>query len=439
MRIGLLKPNALGVSSLLNVVLRGGADEPPVKVVVDSSLSGGPAKVFEFDRRLPADFTPGNLSNIDEATGLRLAVGLSVRIIAKAGEKVTFSSQYAVTNESSHAFHGSPDGAAIFNTSDDGGWVYVSNSEMSDNQGGVYALYFDEDGNVYDYQPRLRNTTRNCSGGRTPWNTYVSCEEHSTGLCWQVDPKGAKEPSPTKLVESDGGNFESVACDNRNPEKPVFFVTEDHRRGAIRRYQPNPNHTTVGWNTLHENGGKIDYLQFLENNEFHWTSDIELGRESAFEYYMNVEGIDLKDGLLFFVSKRLMRLFILDLDKGTYTSEQTDGGLFGDGSFRDTPDQLVRIAGGGSFIFLTEDGGTTPGVYVRETVTGNYLAIFEGLDPKYWYDETTGLAFSPDRKRMYACIQDIGYLYEFVREDGKAFDGEEMLLKHHSISANIQR
>ena len=50
----------------------------------------------------------------------------------------------------------------------DGGWVYVSNSEVRSNGGGAGALRFDTNGELVDAYPILKNTSINCAGGATP-------------------------------------------------------------------------------------------------------------------------------------------------------------------------------------------------------------------------------------------------------------------------------
>ena len=149
-------------------------------------------------------------------------------------------------------------------------------------------------------------------------------------------------------------------------------------------------------------------------------------------------------------------MYKLDLDKMTYTTSSTTGGIVGDGEFRHQPDQIVRNNGSGAkstspWLYFTEDGGKTPGVYAVDTETsssGDELgtkkySIFEAYGEQYFGDETTGLAFSPDGSKMFACFQDCGCdvsgsvdcgcLLEFTRDDGMSFDGETMSLKFHTL------
>jgi len=68
--------------------------------------------------------TMSNLANLGplqdpDENGLRLPVGFSSRVVARSGMPV---------GRSGYLWHNAPDGAALF-TTDDGGWIYVSNAE----------------------------------------------------------------------------------------------------------------------------------------------------------------------------------------------------------------------------------------------------------------------------------------------------------------------
>jgi hypothetical protein len=88
---------------------------------------------------------------------LQVSEGLSVKVVAEAGLPLN----YANGEFSSLSFHTYPDGAACFPT-EDGGWIYASNSE--DDIGGVGAIKFDSQGRVVNYKMILNGTSTNCSG-----------------------------------------------------------------------------------------------------------------------------------------------------------------------------------------------------------------------------------------------------------------------------------
>ncbi|KAL7535205.1 hypothetical protein ACHAXR_006337, partial [Thalassiosira sp. AJA248-18] len=276
--------------------------------------------------------------------------------------------------------------------------------------------YFNKNGDVVDYKTLLNNTSRNCGGGLSPWNTWISCEEVDGGQCWQVDPNplGANHENPmeTLLGGDDGGLYENVV----RGKSPIFFTTEDHKFGALRRFEANGN----GWDALHRTG-RTSFLRIIDGSNYEWTDDESAARNSAATYYRNAEGISYHEGILYFTAKETKTLFILDLQNMTYESELTGGQFAGKGSFNAQPDQIF-LGNYKRWIYFAEDGGngdTTPGVYVRD-MNGTYHTIFEAIDRNG--DETVGIALSPDRRKMFAGFQKAGMLMEFIREDGYRFE-----------------
>ena len=111
-----------------------------------------------------ATYVPGKLNVI--SNGLHLSEGLQSRIVARSGQPIVLT---GITSEgvftTDETFHPLPDGAAVYQWTETGGWIYVSNSEVWDEGGGgVSGIYFNKEGKVVDYKPLLRGTTANCSG-----------------------------------------------------------------------------------------------------------------------------------------------------------------------------------------------------------------------------------------------------------------------------------
>ena len=263
---------------------------------------------------------------------------------------------------------------------------------------------------------------RNCGGGVTPFNTFVSCEEFRGGQCWQVDPNPSSEyhytPMVTQLGGPLGGRYESVAVDDSYPDKPVFFVTEDKSDGELRRFEAAHGN---GWDALHDEG-HTTYLQMFRNGTFTWTDSERIGERSAERHYPGLEGIQYLDGKLYFMAKTNHHLFILDLKEMTYKVEETGLKFYGEGAFADQPDQNI-FGPSRRWMYLTEDGGRTPGVYARQCCESEtYYTIFQGTsDGRHRGDETVGIALSPDHLRFYAGLQDAGLILEFTRDDGMPF------------------
>ena len=112
--------------------------------------------------------------------------------------------------------------------------------------GGVTRLtYNTQSGSLLHHELALAGTNRNCAGGPTPWNSWISCEENVSraddqfekdhGYPFEVpaNARGLVDPRPIKPM----GRFyrEAVAVE---PRSGVVYQTEDLNDGLLYRYIP---------------------------------------------------------------------------------------------------------------------------------------------------------------------------------------------------------
>jgi len=164
-----------------------------------------------------------------DALGLRLPTGFKGRLLAQGGQGVQTVSG-AVTP---YVWHVAADGGACYDLAD-GGWIYTSNSEIALGGGGAGALRFDALGRVVDAYSILKGTSMNCAGGKTPWQTWLSCEETSQGQVYECDIFG----TTAAVVRRGLGTFkhEAVAIDTQRMQA---YLTEDEKDGGFYRYTPS--------------------------------------------------------------------------------------------------------------------------------------------------------------------------------------------------------
>jgi Bacterial protein of unknown function (DUF839) len=239
-------------------------------------------------------YVPGKAAVYEN--GLVLSQGLTSRLIAVTGQPVKFANG----KQSNVPFHSLPDGAAVFVDPKTKNYKYVSNSE-DENDGGVGSITFDRKGNVIGYDRLLSGTKRNCGGGKTFWNTWLSCEEVAGGEIWEVDPFTGKSRK-TVMGTPYPALYESAAYDNRNPNYPTFYATIDRIDGPLLRYTPSAEAVAAATSSqdysqlLHtapsNAGAAYQYLVIDPNTKtFSWTWNVKEAEQSATQHYKNCEGL----------------------------------------------------------------------------------------------------------------------------------------------------
>lgn len=244
-----------------------------------------------------------------DANGIRLPKGFRSRLLAAAGSPVSLANG----NKSSYRWHVDPDGGACY-TTEDGGWIYVSNSEVNDAGGGAGALRFDRSGQVIDAYSILSGTNNNCAGGTTPWGTWLSCEEVSFGRVYECDVFGKGATLRRGL-----GYFkhEAVAIDPLNMQA---YLTEDTGDGCFYRYTPR----SVVQGRMDLDSGTLEVALVENEGSVSWqaVSNPNPGsNQTATRYqvrgakpFNGGEGIWYHDGSVTFTSKGDNRVWQYDID-----------------------------------------------------------------------------------------------------------------------------
>lgn len=225
---------------------------------------------------------------------LNLPKGFTYKIISRKGEKMDDGLLLPGASDGMAAFKGKKGRVIVVRNHENGPELFANgafgtNNELLDkispdrfydygkktlpSLGGTSTFVYDpRSGKIEKQFLSLAGTARNCAGGPTPWNSWLTCEETTFkagayegqaekdhGYVFEVpatEKVGLCDPLPIKAMGR--FNHEAVAVD---PRTGIVYLTEDRGDSLIYRYIPN----TPG--KLH-NGGKLQALAIAGQKSF---------------------------------------------------------------------------------------------------------------------------------------------------------------------------
>ncbi|MCS6873545.1 MAG: PhoX family protein [Pyrinomonadaceae bacterium] len=324
--------------------------------------------------------------------------------------------------------------------------------------GGTTTLIIDTKTNelVKDFVS-LSGTLINCAGGKTPWGSWISCEETTLGktvittkdgqkqggflkphgYCFEVPASSNSPVNPIPLKAMGRFCHEAIAVDRKSG---IIYLTEDNKMAGFYRFLPNR------YGRLQE-GGKLQILKMKDIDNFDTRKGQKVGKSFTVTWvdiddpdpeeadvdelavfkqgakkgaavFARLEGIYSDDkGQIYFVSTsggdnkggQIWLYRPVNKDEGILTLifESPDRDIL------DMPDNIC-LHPKNNLLFICEDsdyigeGGTIDN-YIRILTPNGKIADFaKNITEGFISGEFAGSTFSADGRTLFVNIQTVG-------------------------------
>ena len=394
----------------------------------------------------------------DPAKLLNLPAGFRYTAISRTGDKMDDGNLVPAAHDGMGAFAG-PNGRTIIvrnhelspgapaHSAVDKKLIYDPGKGATPGLGGTTTLHFDtKTQRLEKHFLSLTGTARNCAGGVTPWNSWITCEEttlrpssdnsleadHGYNFEVHANQTGLLEPVPLKAM----GRMvhEAVTVD---PRGVIVYQTEDRGDSLFYRFLPN----TPG--QLHR-GGRLQALMVRDKPSLDTRNTAASKTPVPVAQTLDCSWVDIQDPESPADTLRTQGFAKgaarFSRGEGAWTSPEavwfvsTDGGRAGkgqvwryvpspyeglpaesrfpgrlelffepnDASIVDNPDNIVVAPWGD--VFLCEDGPGSNGV-IQVNHDGQAFPFALNVMNN---SEMCGACFSPDASTMFVNIQNPG-------------------------------